>query len=230
MKKILIIPSGVFCLLLALHACNTSLNNQSVETNVSMVPDYPTDENGNFIIPIKIPKNEKEENILLPQRFILWKLKQDRSADPKFYKDYAMDNIMVLDSILSVTARTMDTYDKTAHAKMLIQFVQHIPYVSDKTLGYNDRPLFPVETISLNGGDCEDKAILLFGLLNRLGIETVFVQFPNHVMLGSCWEDCEGYYVVSNKQKYFLIETTAPGEIGKQPMSKCMNCYSIIGP
>lgn len=213
-----------------LHSCNVESPQETMETNMAIIPDYLVTDRGDYIIPIKIPKLDKETEVLYPQNFIMWKLRQDRSAESKFYKEYAMDNTTFLDSVLAATSRLIKPYNKITHAEMLISFVQHIPYVSDKEIGYRDRPLFPIETIFLNGGDCEDQAILLFGLLNRLGIETVFVQFPNHVMVASCWENCEGYYVESNRRRYFLIETTAPGEIGKQPSGKCMNCYSIIHP
>lgn len=230
MKTTLITALTLLLFVSGLHSCQTENKKELMETNMGIIPNHPIDDRDNYLIPIKIPKYGQETEIRLPAHSVLWKLKQDRPTESKFYKDYAMDNLMFLDSILTATSRLINPYHKITHAEMLINFVQHLPYVPDKEIGYSERPLFPVETVFLNGGDCEDHAILLFGLLNRLGIETVFVHFPNHVLVGSCWENCEGYYVESNKKRYFLIETTAPLEIGRQPNSKCMNCYSVPYP
>ncbi|MCS7105879.1 MAG: transglutaminase family protein, partial [Candidatus Aenigmarchaeota archaeon] len=73
-----------------------------------------------------------------------------------------------------------------------------VRYVSDPTgIEY---VLFPIETLKLRAGDCEDLAILYAALLKSIGIKTELVSLPNH-MLVAFYED----------EKMYCVETTLLG-------------------
>jgi hypothetical protein len=60
-----------------------------------------------------------------------------------------------------------------------------------------DYVLFPSETLSHEGGDCEDLVILYASLLESLGIETALISIPDHILLmyntGKTTEQVDNY-------------------------------------
>jgi hypothetical protein len=99
-------------------------------------------------------------------------------------------------------------------------FVQSLPYTVDfVTTPYDEYPRYPVETLTDNGGDCEDTSILLASIIDKLGYGVVLINLPDHCAVGvegsgdfygTCWE-YEGV-------KYYYIETTGEGwGIGELP-------------
>ncbi|KUK31612.1 MAG: Copper amine oxidase-like domain-containing protein [Thermoanaerobacterales bacterium 50_218] len=96
-------------------------------------------------------------------------------------------------------------------------FVQGaIPYVSEE----GEYPRYPVETL-VDGGDCEDKSILLAAILRAMGYRTALLVFdgdPGHMAVGVECPDCWGSYYQKDGVKYFYLETTDFGwSIGKVP-------------
>lgn len=89
-------------------------------------------------------------------------------------------------------------------------FVQEaIPYVSEE----GEYPRYPVETL-VDGGDCEDKSILLAAILRAMGYRTALLVFdgnPGHMAVGVECLDCWGSYYQKDGVKYFYLETTKPG-------------------
>lgn len=73
----------------------------------------------------------------------------------------------------------------------------------------------------MDGGDCEDKAILLAALLRSLGYRTALLVFkgdPGHMAVGVDCPDCWGSYYLKDGVKYFYLETTGPGwYVGEVP-------------
>lgn len=97
---------------------------------------------------------------------------------------------------------------------MIINYVQNLEYVSDERFGRKDYTLFPVETMFYGSGDCEDKSILMHGLLKTIGVGSILIDLPGHVMVGVFCENCEGSYLNYNDDKYFFLETTGVWEVG----------------
>jgi hypothetical protein len=98
----------------------------------------------------------------------------------------------------------------------VISFVQNIKY--DRPGGTLD--LFaPLGALAKMFGDCDTKAILLYVLLERMGIDCAMMwsQKYKHAMLGVNIST-RGNYKISNGKKYYFLETTYPGwSIGDLP-------------
>lgn len=98
----------------------------------------------------------------------------------------------------------------------LVSFVQNIKY--DRPGGTLDL-LAPVATLAKQFGDCDTKAILLYVLLERLGIDCAMMwsQYYKHAMLGINIPS-RGDYKNLNGKNYYFLETTYPGwAIGDLP-------------
>lgn len=99
-------------------------------------------------------------------------------------------------------------------------FVQSLPYTSDiETTGHKDYVRYPVETLADFGGDCEDTAILLAALLDRMGQDVILVYYPNHYGIGVLGDkETYGMYWEYNDKEYFYLETSIGGwKIGEIP-------------
>jgi hypothetical protein len=134
---------------------------------------------------------------------------------------------VVDDLYASNQAKSYGYYDSVNY---ILAFVQSLPYVYDNiTTGYNEYPRFPVETL-VDGGDCEDKSILLATILKIKGYDAVLISFPNHMGVG-VWghETYSGYYYVYNGRRYYYCETTSSGFVGDLP-SKYRNEKATIIP
>ena len=98
----------------------------------------------------------------------------------------------------------------------VISFVQNIKY--DRPGGTLDL-LSPLATLAKKFGDCDTKAILLYVLLERMGIDCAMMwsQKYKHAMLG-VRISTRGNYKIFNGKKYYFLETTHPGwAIGDLP-------------
>jgi hypothetical protein len=90
----------------------------------------------------------------------------------------------------------------------VITFVQNIHY--DRPGGALD--LFPpVGTIAYRYGDCDSKAILLYVILEKMGVDCAMLWSYNykHAMLGIN-SSSRGDYLTANGKKYYFLETTYP--------------------
>ncbi|MDP3395928.1 MAG: hypothetical protein Q8S57_04590 [Methanoregula sp.] len=102
------------------------------------------------------------------------------------------------------------------YLEMVTSFVQQIPY--DNTTAGN--PRYPVEVIFEGKGDCDEKALLLNGLLSREGYDVALLAFPSlkHVASGiriNIASNKPSFRVFSDgKRDYVYIETTATRLIG----------------
>jgi len=110
-------------------------------------------------------------------------------------------------------SENMTDKDKVLFA---ISFVQNIKY--DRPGGTLD--LFaPLGALAKMFGDCDTKAILLYVLLERMGIDCAMMwsQKYKHAMLG-VRISTRGSYKTFNGKKYYFLETTYPGwTIGDLP-------------
>ena len=92
-------------------------------------------------------------------------------------------------------------------------FVQSLPY--DTKSGVLDSPpRFPVETFVDGTGNCEDKSVLLAGLLSREGYDVVLFLFlpEHHIALG-----IRNSSYSFQDTGYTYIETTGTLLVGEVP-------------
>jgi hypothetical protein len=98
--------------------------------------------------------------------------------------------------------RATDSLDDDEYLELIAVAVQSLPYVTDGTL---TAPKFPIETYVDGRGDCDDKSLLLTGLLAREGYTVALVSFKteNHMAVG-----VKGYQCDYRDTGYGYLETT----------------------
>lgn len=91
----------------------------------------------------------------------------------------------------------------------IISFVQNIEY---KRPGGQLDLLPPLGTLATRFGDCDTKALLLYIILERAGVDCImYWSFQyKHAMLGVALNS-SGNYKMHNGKKYYFVETTYPG-------------------
>lgn len=94
------------------------------------------------------------------------------------------------------------------YLELITTYVQMIPYKS----GENAPPKYPVELVADHMGDCDDKALLLAGLLAREGYPVVLFKFgPESHMAMGVGSDAFPY----KSTNYTYIEAMVPSFIGR---------------
>jgi hypothetical protein len=109
----------------------------------------------------------------------------------------------------------------------VISFVQNMKY--ERPGGILDL-LAPLGSLAQRYGDCDSKAILLYVLLERMGIDCAMMWSHKykHALLGINIST-RGDYKKLNGKKYYFLETTYPGwSIGKLPPEFRNKSYWII--
>ena len=116
------------------------------------------------------------------------------------------------DNLLTSTRQEKEkaALDDDEYLEYLAVYVQSVPY---ENLNLTD-PKFPVETFVDGKGDCDDKSMLLAGLLSREGYRVALLYFEPemHMAVGV---DCgdTGY----KNSGYGYIETTNTSYVGIEP-------------
>lgn len=128
-------------------------------------------------------------------------------------------------------------YDHFQRAEFILSFVgSAIPY---ETTRY---PQLAAQTV-FDNGDCEDKSILLAGLLNHLGYQVAMLYFtgtstdPGHMAVGIAFTDelvpsrkGLSYYEYNGHKYYFAETTTANWPLGKASVEKPADVFEIDSP
>jgi len=98
----------------------------------------------------------------------------------------------------------------------VITLVQNIKY--ERPGGALD--LFPpLATMAYRFGDCDSKALLLYVILERMGVDCAMLWSYNykHAMLG-IKVNARGEYLTANGKNYYFLETTYPQwDVGEIP-------------
>ena len=101
-----------------------------------------------------------------------------------------------------------ENFDDRDKIYFVITFVQNITY--DRPGGVLD--LFPpLGTIAYRFGDCDSKTMLLYVILERMGVDCAMLWSHNykHAMLG-IRVNGRGNFLTANGKKYYFLETTYP--------------------
>ena len=114
------------------------------------------------------------------------------------------------------------SYSDAAVVREIAKFVQDtIEYQYDSdTVGEDEYPRYPIETLYERQGDCEDTSILMAALLKELGYEVGFLHLPGHLAVALRTADnySGGAYYEINGHRYLYIESTGSGwNIGDIP-------------
>lgn len=109
--------------------------------------------------------------------------------------------------------RDAEGLDTDRYVELMTGFVQSIEYRVDPG---DLSPKFPVETFAESTGDCDDKALLLGGLLAREGYDVAILLFApeEHVALG-----IKANGLDYRDTGYAYVETTLRGFVGVPPDS-----------
>jgi len=111
---------------------------------------------------------------------------------------------------------TNENFDARDKVYFVITFVQNINY--ERPGGALD--LFPpLGTIAYRFGDCDSKAMLLYVILERMGIDCAMLWSYKykHAMLGIKVNGM-GNFLTANGKKYYFLETTYPNwDVGEIP-------------
>jgi len=105
-------------------------------------------------------------------------------------------------------------YTDDEYLELLTVFVQSLPYDNEAGAHPDTPSRFPVETIVEGTGDCDDKSVLLAGLLSREGYNVSLLLFiPEHHMAVGISGDRMPY----RDTGYIYTETTGVSFMGDVP-------------
>lgn len=110
-------------------------------------------------------------------------------------------------------------YTDDEYLELLTVFVQSLPYANVSGTRPDTPARFPAETLIDGTGDCDDKSLLLAGLLSREGYDTVLLLFlPEHHMAVGV-KDHDAQY---RNTGYLYVETTGISLIGIPPSNQSL--------
>jgi hypothetical protein len=112
------------------------------------------------------------------------------------------------------TIRMQNRYTDDEYAELLSVFVQSLPFDNMSSAHPDTLSRFPAETLVDGTGDCDDKSVLLAGLLSREGYNVSLLLFiPEHHMAVGLAGECFPF----NDTGYLYVETTGLSFIGDVP-------------
>ncbi|MCM2465078.1 hypothetical protein [Methanoculleus oceani] len=151
--------------------------------------------------------------VRIPEALFLAHRETPRFADSLAWGRYALadaDRPILEDLARRIAPPAGNPEEEYFRMMNLIFFVQQIPYEPDSsTDSYTEGalpryarpvkdgveyPKYPVEMLVDGKGDCEDAAILMGGLLDALGYDTVLLLYSDHMALGIRMNEFNPYY------------------------------------
>ena len=101
--------------------------------------------------------------------------------------------------------RQQRAFDDATYAHFIVRFVQSFGYCDQIT----GTPKPPVATVVEGCGDCDEKSVLLAGLLATENYDVALLTFDAHMAVG-LGTDAEGFHGTD----YLYVEATAPSRVG----------------
>jgi hypothetical protein len=145
------------------------------------------------------------------------------SYDYQLCERYVTSNDSIVEDIASKLLMIADhlDLDDVGTVNLALAFSQAITYKYDnESAGPEDYWRFPVETLWVRCGDCEDKSFLFASLVEEMGYDAVCLVFDDHLAVGVACADASGTYYNWYGSQYYYCETTAIGwEMGDIPDS-----------
>jgi hypothetical protein len=140
------------------------------------------------------------------------------SLAPDYYRAFVNDpaqDVLYADLISRFRAiRQEHRYTDDEYAELLTVFVQSLPYDNMSAAHPDTLSRFPAETLVDGTGDCDDKSVLLAGLLSREGYNvSLLLYIPEHHMAVGVESDCLHY----EDTGYLYVETTGVSFMGDVP-------------
>jgi hypothetical protein len=122
--------------------------------------------------------------------------------------EYAKKTISGYKPVLDTLVSALENFYM---AKILFNnFAKKIVYVADPRAS-SDRVQFPLETLDLKGGDCDDLSVAYCALLESVGVPTAFIDFKsdsamNHVavLINTGLTPGQASLITMNDKKYFI--------------------------
>ena len=110
--------------------------------------------------------------------------------------------------------RDRGQYSDDEYLELMTVFVQDIPYDTDAGIHPDNPARFPVEIFVEGTGDCDDKSLLLAGLLSREGYDVALLFFaPEHHMAIGVRNASHPF----RNTGYMYVETTHLSLVGEVP-------------
>lgn len=137
-------------------------------------------------------------------------------SSSKEYGYYVQDDSAIMSSLSKklVDIAATESYSSTETISFIAAFVQSLKGTPDY---FDDYPQFPVETIYLGTGDCEDMAILGSRLLSSAGYDVAVIEIADHVGIGVNTPFKGDFFKFKNNSYYYLELTGTNYDLGELP-------------
>lgn len=150
----------------------------------------------------------------------------------KEYSYYTSKDNPILDALAREIKRISNQrrFNELQEAALVISFIHNFKGTPDF---FDDYPKFPLETVYLATGDCEDMAILAAAILKRLDYDVIFIEFDSHVGIAIAFSQdfFLKNYIFYNGKRYFYAEVTGFGHsIGEMPPQYKDKPFKIFDP
>ena len=220
-----LLVATVLTISVAVCGCTTSFFNSGPAAEYPVVGPYE-DDGGVAASTIAFPfqKQTRYVSVAVPQGLydaasgadkhavLLGEWKEDDDWTTGYYLSFL--NSPEMEQVYSGTAASLNAQypgiaeNSDEYLEYLTVYVQSLAY---DVRPDNSGPKFPVETVIDNAGDCDDKSILLAGLLAREGYDVSLFYFPgdSHMAVGVATDE-PGY----RDSGYLFIETTNLSLVG----------------
>lgn len=119
--------------------------------------------------------------------------------------------------VYNILSNQMQGMDSLERANFLLTFVQqNFRYVKDsQSTGFSDYWRFPIQTMKLRKGDCEDMAFLLANLYYHAGLDTILVWVTGHMTVAVNVPVNGGHKFELDGKTYTQAEATSTAKVGR---------------
>ena len=192
------------------------------ETLITKVYQF-TYYNKDWHIVASVPKYRYDAYV--NEKYLVVKKNRPKSTDPYFYSIEPQEQrAFIIDEYVNDVVEQFKIQNGPLTDEEIINvityFVQsQIQYEDDGIQYGKEYTAYPMQTLINGKGDCDCVAVLLAGLLNHAGYNSIVVYIPGHMITGVNERAInlknEGEFIYNNQNKYYLIEATSVKSIGQ---------------